>query len=261
VAGNLASGKQAFVNGALVNGSAAAGANVAGANALLTFAIPDGLYAGRTATASDTNLVTGNIRAGVNLFGVAGKPEVVDTTLGGTAAGAGQLAAGKQAYVNGALVTGTLSGGGLTCTGSFFGPANRWCDQGNGTILDMSSGLVWLKNITCVNGLNWTDAVNQTTTSVLSGACGLTDGSSIGDWRLPLLEEVRALAFGPDPVTCSSQAFVGLNTTLLVWTLNSDPVTPAVSARTMTFDAVACIPGNGTFTKTNTAQSMVVHRK
>jgi hypothetical protein len=260
VAGNLATGKQAFVNGSIVSGSAAAGANVTGGNALLTFAIPNGIYAGRTATAADTNLVTGNIRAGVNIFGVAGKTEVVDTTLGGTAATAGQLANGKQAFVNGALVTGTLSGGGLTCGGTFFGPGNRWCDQGNGSILDMSSGLVWLKNITCLNGLDWTNAVMQSTL-VQNGSCGLTDGSSPGDWRLPLLQEVRALAFGTDPVTCSSQAFLGLNTALTVWTLNSDPASPTTTAGTMVFNAVSCIPGFGTNTKTNTSQAMAVHRK
>jgi hypothetical protein len=261
VAADVLSGKQAYVNGAVVNGSAAAGANVIAANGLLSFAIPNGIYSGRTATASDTNLVTGNIRAGTSIFGVAGKTQVVDTTLGGTAATAGQIANGRQSYVNGVLVTGSLSGGGLTCTGTFFGSGNRWCDQANGTIVDMSSGQVWLKNITCLGTLTWTDAVINTTTTIQNGVCGLTDGSSRGDWRLPLLQEMRSLAFGTDPVTCSSQAFLGLNTANAVWSLESDFVSPTVSASTNIFNAIGCIPSIGTDAKTATHQVMAMHRK
>jgi hypothetical protein len=159
------------------------------------------------------------------------------------------------------LVTGSLSGGGLTCTGAFFGSGNRWCDQGNGTIVDMSSGQVWLKDITCLGTLTWTDAVINTTTTIQTGVCGLTDGSSRGDWRLPLLQEMRSLAFGTDPVTCSSQAFLGLNTATAVWSLESDFVSPTVSASTNIFNAIGCIPGIGTDAKTATHQVMAVHRK
>ena len=42
------------------------------ANGSLSFAIPDGFYAGKTATAQDTDLTAGNIRQGANIFGVAG---------------------------------------------------------------------------------------------------------------------------------------------------------------------------------------------
>ena len=52
-------------------------------------------------------VVTGNILAGVTLLGVAGKTEVVDTTLTTTAAAAGDIASGKEAYVNGVLIVGT----------------------------------------------------------------------------------------------------------------------------------------------------------
>jgi len=50
-------------------------------------------------------LVTGNIRAGVTIDGIAGKTSVVDTVTGD--ATNIQILAGKKAFVNGALITGT----------------------------------------------------------------------------------------------------------------------------------------------------------
>ena len=46
--------------------------NVTGADGSITFAIPDGYYASRTATAQDSDLVAGNIMNGVDIFGVTG---------------------------------------------------------------------------------------------------------------------------------------------------------------------------------------------
>ena len=74
-------------------------------------AIPAGYHDGTgLATLSATEaakVITGNILAGVTLLGVAGKTEVVDTTLTTTAAAAGDIASGKEAYVNGVLIVGT----------------------------------------------------------------------------------------------------------------------------------------------------------
>jgi hypothetical protein len=54
----------------------AAGDNVTGT--VLTMTIPDGLYSGsKTATASNTNLTTANIRSGVSIFGVPGASVVL----------------------------------------------------------------------------------------------------------------------------------------------------------------------------------------
>lgn len=60
----------------------------------------------RAAIIKDADKVSGNIRAGVNIDGVAGKTEVIDTT---TAVGAavGDIASGKEAFVNGAKRVGT----------------------------------------------------------------------------------------------------------------------------------------------------------
>ena len=53
--------------------TATAGANVSGADGSLSATIPSGYYAGtETATMSDTDLVAGNIKTGITLFGVNG---------------------------------------------------------------------------------------------------------------------------------------------------------------------------------------------
>lgn len=54
----------------------------------------------------DADLVTNNIKSGANIFGVAGNSNVVDTSAGD--ATAAQILSGKKAYVDGALVTGTI---------------------------------------------------------------------------------------------------------------------------------------------------------
>ena len=62
----------------------------------------------------------------------------------------------------------------------------------NGTVKDMVSGLIWLKNANCFGLINWADA-NIKAGALASGQCGLTDGSKPGDWRLPTLDEFIAL--------------------------------------------------------------------
>jgi hypothetical protein len=59
-------------------------------------------------TTVDADLVTGNIKAGVTILGVAGKTEVVDTEILVDAAIAANITLGKKAYVNGVLIVGTL---------------------------------------------------------------------------------------------------------------------------------------------------------
>jgi hypothetical protein len=59
--------------------------------------------------AVDPDFISANIKAGVNVFGVNGKPQVVDTTeAAGSAVGAGHMLAGRAGYVNGARVVGTM---------------------------------------------------------------------------------------------------------------------------------------------------------
>jgi hypothetical protein len=225
-AANILSGKKAFVNGAVVTGSVPAGSNVSGGNGLKTFVIPDGLYSGsRTATANDANLVSGNIKGGVTIFGVAGDPNVVTTgdpnvvnTSSGTAV-AGDILVGKKAWVTGVEVTGTRyplpvsktgqtlcydsTGATIDCVGTgqdgslqkgIAPPTPRFTDNLNGTVTDNATGLIWLKNANCsVSPKVWADALTFAN-NLSTGICALTDGSSAGQWRLPNRRELQSLA-------------------------------------------------------------------
>jgi hypothetical protein len=71
-------------------------------------------------------------------------------------------------------------------------PTPRFTDNGNGTVTDHLTGLVWLKNANCFGYLDWYDAL-AACNSLASGACGLTDGSVAGDWRLPNVIELESL--------------------------------------------------------------------
>lgn len=72
--------------------------------------IAAGYHNGAGLCASDSNLVTGNIKAGVSIFGVTGDPSVADTSSGDAAGG--DVLAGKKCWVDGGEVTGSAALGG-----------------------------------------------------------------------------------------------------------------------------------------------------
>jgi len=81
-------------------------------------------------------------------------------------------------------------------------PGQRFTDNNNGTVTDNSTGLIWLKNANCTdtvggitkNGgrLTWADALTWSK-SLASGDCGLSDGSTAGQWRVPKDMELKSL--------------------------------------------------------------------
>lgn len=71
-------------------------------------------------------------------------------------------------------------------------PVPRFTDNGNGTVTDNLTGLVWLKNANCFGAQNWTSALSSAS-SLASGQCGLSDGSTVGQWRLPNVNELESL--------------------------------------------------------------------
>ena len=68
----------------------------------------------------------------------------------------------------------------------------RMRDNGDGTVTDTVTGLVWLKKADCINQ-PWAAAVAAVNT-LASGQCGLTDGSTAGSWRMPSRKELESLA-------------------------------------------------------------------
>ncbi|UCE17667.1 MAG: DUF1566 domain-containing protein [Gemmatimonadota bacterium] len=246
-------------------GTAAAGSDVLGPEGSLAFPIPDGIYSGKTATAQDGDLAAGNIKSGVNIFGIDGDPNVVNTSSGD--ATAGDILSGKKAWVDGSELTGSMAKGsnvsgpegsrtfsipngfysgktatandadliadnikngknifnvsgnlhgGCTCEGTMNG--TRWCDNGDGTVTDLTTCLVWLKKADWGGEKPWEDCTNHDDAQRCVGVlcpdsldAGLSDGSVVGDWRLPTKTELYALAEGTEPV-CSGtpRAFTGV---------------------------------------------------
>jgi hypothetical protein len=71
-------------------------------------------------------------------------------------------------------------------------PVPRFTDNGNGTVTDYLTGLIWLKNADCFGQRTWSQALSDCN-NLDSGSCGLTDGSAAGDWRLPNRKELFSL--------------------------------------------------------------------
>jgi len=71
-------------------------------------------------------------------------------------------------------------------------PIPRFKDNGNGTVTDCLTGLVWLKDPTCPGVMNWEEAL-RFCRQLAAGKCGLRDSSNIGDWRLPSVNELESL--------------------------------------------------------------------
>jgi len=71
-------------------------------------------------------------------------------------------------------------------------PTPRFIDNGDGTVTDNMTDLIWLKNADCFGLRTWTNALSDCN-GLASGTCGLTDGSSAGDWRLPNVNELISL--------------------------------------------------------------------
>jgi hypothetical protein len=71
-------------------------------------------------------------------------------------------------------------------------PTPRFDNNGDGTVTDNLTGLIWLRDANCFGVQNWAAALNLANT-LNSGECGLTDGSGEGDWRLPNRFELESV--------------------------------------------------------------------
>lgn len=88
------------------------------------------------------------------------------------------------------------------------GSSNRFVGCGNGTVTDTRTGLVWLANANCIGDTDWPTAVQfaagLSDLTDVTQDCGLTDGSSPGEWRIPTIREFLILTLhgmicpGPD---------------------------------------------------------------
>jgi hypothetical protein len=80
-------------------------------------------------------------------------------------------------------------------------PSPRFTDNGDGTVKDNLTGLIWLQDANCDGVMAWSNALAHANglydgCSDCGGAdddCGLSDDSSAGDWRLPNVKELQSL--------------------------------------------------------------------
>lgn len=97
-------------------------------------------------------------------------------------------------------------------------PETRFTDNLNGTVTDNLTGLTWLKNAGCLPPAAWSEAI-ASVNALASGACGLSDGSTAGTWRMPNLVELESLidASAATPPVNGASPFANVSTGLY-WT-------------------------------------------
>jgi len=119
---------------------------------------------------------------------------------------------------------------GITCSGILVG--TRWCDNGDQTVTDMTTGLIWLRHADWGEEKPWRSdtpggyddahtraGLLEDGEVVYYGIGGyefiLNDGSDVGDWRLPTKTELYNLIRGTEAVRNSSmRAFRGVQPSL-----------------------------------------------
>lgn len=226
----------------------------------------EGYYSTTSKVAGDADLVTGNIKSGASIFGVLGKPAVVDTTTGDALAT--DIATGKKAWVDGNEITGTASlatfpavlsktgqnqcyktDGGTTidCSGTGqdgelqkgVAQANPRFTVNNGTVTDNSTGLIWLQDANCAKNsgfdadglITWAQAFSFIS-EVNAGTTNCSDtsnsGSNQSDWRLPNVKELQSLIDyqNSSPVLPSTNPFTSVVSS---WYWSSTSFKPTLS--------------------------------
>lgn len=97
-------------------------------------------------------------------------------------------------------------------------PGPRFTDNHDGTITDGLTGLVWMKNAGCFAPANWAAAL-ASANQLASGQCGLTDGSTAGQWRMPNINELESLVdiSQSNPAVSSGSLFTGIASANAYW--------------------------------------------
>ena len=203
LAGDILTGKNAYVNGAMVTGNVPVGGYVIGAS--LSMPIPNGLYSGnKTATtASDAFLVPGNILSNVTIFNVTGTYNAIQPhELPDT----GQT----LCYDPSGSTTGTITcpaadadnaqDGSRSGTQPSYTPAPIGSDY---VVTDNLTGLMWKK---CSEGQTasvsyCTGTPGTYTFAAALTRCGAQTYAGFSDWRLPNIRELFSIVnyAGPTP--------------------------------------------------------------
>lgn len=181
-----------------------------------------GFYVGTDLRTVDPDLASENIAAGTTIFGIAG----ILSTNGGSAYPAPVAKTGQTAMYNG--------GDDGDHEAGVAWPSPRFTDNGDGTVKDNLTGLIWLKNANAFTTRSWNGAITECNT-LNTGEHGLTDGSAEGDWRLPSIRELHSLVdYGRySPALCNTAGtgqwsegnpFTGVAPTGYYWSGTTHPI-------------------------------------
>jgi len=142
----------------------------------------------------------------------------------------------------------------------------RWIDNGNGTITDTVTGLIWLKKADCIDQA-WPDAI-ASVNALASGQCGLTDNSAAGSWRMPNRNEMQSLSdrmennhadffnatyLNPDNTVFREPIFTNFVVSQYYWTSTTDAADP-----TDAWTVFSCDYGVYDTPKTNVGYTLAV---
>jgi len=97
-------------------------------------------------------------------------------------------------------------------------PSSRFTDNGDGTVSDRLTGLIWLKNAGCIDATTWSAALDKAN-QLGSGSCGLSDGSQAGQWRMPNINELESLVdvSQSNPSVSAGSGFTNIKQSVAYW--------------------------------------------
>ena len=101
-------------------------------------------------------------------------------------------------------------------------PIPRFVYNGNGTVTDNLTGLIWTQDADCDGLKEWYPALDYCN-NLAESACGLADGSAPGDWRLANRSELESLLDmeNIDPALPTGHPFTDVRWDDLYWTSTS----------------------------------------
>jgi hypothetical protein len=126
----------------------------------------------------------------------------------------GSFSGNQYGCPNGGTILGTVNGNAYICNGPAatrpappcFDNYSRLLDCSNGTVTDSLTGLTWLQQTLCLGPHDY-ESANRAAAALKDGDCGLTDGSSPGDWRLPTFAETTATLARAWALNCPGRVF------------------------------------------------------
>jgi len=109
-------------------------------------------------------------------------------------------------------------------------PVPRFTDNGDGTVTDNMTGLIWLQNANCFGQQTWANALGSSN-ALANGQCDLSDGSLAGDWHMPNIRELLSLIDYAHyaPALPSGHPFIGVQTWAysFYWSSTTAPESPS----------------------------------